>query len=140
MTSKALTGMNMNSRQDVLEGSDDESFDDSCEGEHYEEDDVDPVGLHNADPVQRGTSIAKLQAAMDNELVGKACDLRAVSSGPPVSSRGGNSLTMMTLRQSSNLLISTQIYWKISWSQYALSMAKLDLRVLCLVYSKSHPL
>jgi hypothetical protein len=49
LTSKALTGMNMNSRQDVLEGSDDESFDDNCEKEHYEEDDVDPVGLHHAD-------------------------------------------------------------------------------------------
>ena len=58
--------MNMNSRQDVLEGSDDESFDDNCEEEHYEEDDVDPVGLHNADPAQRGASIAELQAAMDN--------------------------------------------------------------------------
>ena len=43
-------------------------------------DDVDPVGLHHAEP-----------AAMDNELAGKACDLRAVSSGQPASSRGDDS-------------------------------------------------
>ena len=59
-------------------------------------DDVDPVGLHHADPAQRGASIAELQAAMDNEFgefmkVGKACDLRAVSSGQPASSRGDDS-------------------------------------------------
>ena len=91
LTLKALTDMNMNSGQDVFEGSDDESFDDDCEEEHYEEDDVDPVGLHHTDPAQRGASIAELQAAMDNELVGKACDLRAVSSGQPASSRGDDS-------------------------------------------------
>ena len=53
-------------------------------------DDVDPVGLHHAEPAQRGASIAELQAAIDNEFgefmkVGKACDLRAVSSGQPAS-------------------------------------------------------
>jgi hypothetical protein len=103
LTLKALTDMNMNSGQDMFDGSDDESYDDDGEEEHNEEDDVDSIGLHHTDPAQRGASIAELQAAMDDELVGKACDLRVASSGQPASSRDDDSQPPDDVDSTSNL-------------------------------------
>jgi hypothetical protein len=91
LTLKALTDMSMNNGEDIFNGSDDESLGDDCGEERDEADDFDGIGLHVSDPSHCGSSIADLQTAMDNELIKKACDLRAVSSGQPTSAHGHDS-------------------------------------------------
>jgi hypothetical protein len=75
---------------------------------------------------------------MDNELAGKACDLRAVSSGQPASSRGDDSWPLDD-DDSASILEPVDIDVNLLENiTDALSMAKLDLRVIRVVYSKSH--
>jgi hypothetical protein len=91
LTLKALTDMSMNTGEGIFNGSDDGSLSDDCGEEHLEADNFDDIGLHFSDPSYCSSSIAELQTAMDNELMKKACDLRAVSSGQPTSAHGHDS-------------------------------------------------
>ncbi len=91
LTLKALTDMSMNTGEDIFNGSDDGSLSDYCGEEREGADDLEGIGLLDSDPSHRSSSVAELQSAMDNELIEKACDLRAVGSGQPTSARGHDS-------------------------------------------------
>jgi hypothetical protein len=93
LTLKALTDMHMHTEDDIFEGSDDESCNSVSADEEHDQDVPGPTGLRRSDFAHCGSSIADLQTAMDNELMNKACDQRAVGSGQKSFSRDDDVLT-----------------------------------------------
>jgi hypothetical protein len=93
LTLKALTDMNMNAGDDIFDGSDDDSCGSSSAEEQHDDHAPDSSGFNASDLARCGSSIADLQTAMDNELMNKACDQRAVVAGQQSSSRDHDDAT-----------------------------------------------